>query len=768
MNLFSLFKTVERIATKGWRGILESARRVMGLNTRVLLCVFGRLRKGHCLAVYSMSKSIIRLYRSSGPLFTGQYLKHVALVLMWYVGGNVSERPPFKVLVKTTRSGIPRFIPPQYRKMIRGGKDPLVIQVVLSVCTLSRIILVPPRGGLKFNAQTIQDEGFVLGSITQGFGKTLSAMAVELLERYVPGLASKPFHLGFDFRPTFSSGPNTYRNPARESTVFGPGWVDKLKLSIYHTLPLDVGSLATCLDPKELMVVGAYWLRERTFIGLPAPVEPLKEAGKNFGRFILSMRPIRQCVWDSKLYLRPEAGRFGRKLEGSGKVRVFAIANPIFQALLRPLHNWVMDLLGSLRMDGTFDQHAPLRRLIGKKNLYSFDLKSATDLLPVHLSFSILRGLFGDGFSQSWLYMMTEVDFRSPDKVSPQGEIESYKFTRGQPLGYYSSWPVFSITHHMIVWLVANYIYPGKRFTDYAILGDDIVIADDEVAESYRYVMEEIQAVISLEKSLISTKGACEFAKRFIIRNHEPDRMDLSPLSIPLIRASTGYLSAFTYKFLGCSFRNSFRLRGGGYHVFSKIREAGDVSTFYRLSRRWRRHWISMFTPSGLCPLPTNLWLGFPDKGYLNCYEEGMVRQFILERVRPRDLHTEDFDRLRLFWRNDDCEYYEWFLTSYVKLHLEYLRWYAHVLCEPSLSLDYLMSPPVSPRKVERTSVESTISRYGLLFKVWDYVRCGRVPLALSCGSYSNSRTYIYALELTERYPEFETRGLCDSVASLS
>lgn len=52
-------------------------------------------------------------------------------------------------------------------------------------------------------------------------------------------------------------------------------------------------------------------------------------------------------------YARPEMGRFGVKLEGSGKVRVFAIANPLLQALVRPLHDWAMDVLRLLPTDGS-------------------------------------------------------------------------------------------------------------------------------------------------------------------------------------------------------------------------------------------------------------------------------------------------------------------------------------------------------------------------------------------------------------------------------
>lgn len=67
-------------------------------------------------------------------------------------------------------------------------------------------------------------------------------------------------------------------------------------------------------------------------------------------------------AWWDTMKTRPEAGRFGVKLEGSGKVRVFAIGNPIWQALLRPFHDWVMEVLSRLATDGTFDQLLPAQR----------------------------------------------------------------------------------------------------------------------------------------------------------------------------------------------------------------------------------------------------------------------------------------------------------------------------------------------------------------------------------------------------------------------
>ena len=85
-------------------------------------------------------------------------------------------------------------------------------------------------------------------------------------------------------------------------------------------------------------------------------------------------------------------------------------------------------------------------------------------------------------------------------------------FVTGQPLGYYSSWPLFALSHHVLVWYAAEQCYPGQVFRRYAILGDDIVIADDRVAMTYSALLERLGVSISLPKSLTSKEGACEFA----------------------------------------------------------------------------------------------------------------------------------------------------------------------------------------------------------------------------------------------------------------
>lgn len=77
----------------------------------------------------------------------------------------------------------------------------------------------------------------------------------------------------------------------------------------------------------------------------------------------------------------PITGRDGQKIEGGE--RDVAIGNYINQRLLKPVHDWLMDVLRQIPADGTFDQTKPLDRLVGEQHFFSFDLKSATDRWPL-------------------------------------------------------------------------------------------------------------------------------------------------------------------------------------------------------------------------------------------------------------------------------------------------------------------------------------------------------------------------------------------------
>lgn len=79
---------------------------------------------------------------------------------------------------------------------------------------------------------------------------------------------------------------------------------------------------------------------------------------------------------------------------------------------------------------------------------------------------------------------------------------------------------MLALTHHTLVRVAANRV-GLPNFTYYALLGDDVVIANDTVAKSYHQLMTVTLGVeINLSKSLISS-DSFEFAKRLVTRTGE-------------------------------------------------------------------------------------------------------------------------------------------------------------------------------------------------------------------------------------------------------
>lgn len=113
------------------------------------------------------------------------------------------------------------------------------------------------------------------------------------------------------------------------------------------------------------------------------------------------------------------------------------------QRLLKPVYDWLMQVLRKIPMDGTFHQHKPLDRLVGNQTSYSFDLKSATDRWPVFFLFEVFKVCFGQPFASSVVNSALAFNFCEVPFVKKK-DSQVY-FRVGQPLGYYSSWP--ALTH---------------------------------------------------------------------------------------------------------------------------------------------------------------------------------------------------------------------------------------------------------------------------------------------------------------------------------
>jgi hypothetical protein len=149
---------------------------------------------------------------------------------------------------------------------------------------------------------------------------------------------------------------------------------------------------------------------------------------------------------------------------------------------------------------------------------------------------------------------------------------------------------MLALTHHLLVmWAAKRAGFTPGTFSKYAVLGDDIVIADGRVAQQYLILLEAIGVKVGLAKSLVSRKGALEFAKRYFVNG-----VDCSPVAlkeVAAVKMNPTFAGAFGIKYQ-LSFARMISIFGFGYRV--KARLSGYLGD---LPQRVRSYLISWFSP---------------------------------------------------------------------------------------------------------------------------------------------------------------------------
>lgn len=92
---------------------------------------------------------------------------------------------------------------------------------------------------------------------------------------------------------------------------------------------------------------------------------------------------------------------------------------------------------------------------------------------------------------------------------------------------------MLALTHHFIIQFCAIEVGLKCWFEDYVVLGDDVIILNKEVAFRYKMVMKQLDVGISPTKSVQSSTGFFEFAKKF-----GGVEEDLSPLPVKAFMAA--------------------------------------------------------------------------------------------------------------------------------------------------------------------------------------------------------------------------------------
>lgn len=235
-------------------------------------------------------------------------------------------------------------------------------------------------------------------------------------------------------------------------------------------------------------------------------------------------------------FSNPTLSRLHNLYEAAGKVRTIAIVDYWTNFVLKPLHDWMFDILTLLPQDATFDQEGKVREFAarGYTDVYSYDLKSATDLIPLALYRALFRQVIPEAILDKWFDLLVKREF-----LVPKSTIKAYpnhrpriRYQTGQPMGALTSWASMALVHHGLVLFAAvsaGVVTPRSllTFIDYMVLGDDVVIANKAVAEMYARLMNELHVPLSMHKSHISDLGMFNFANQTFVSN-----INVSPVSL--------------------------------------------------------------------------------------------------------------------------------------------------------------------------------------------------------------------------------------------
>lgn len=115
-----------------------------------------------------------------------------------------------------------------------------------------------------------------------------------------------------------------------------------------------------------------------------------------------------------------------------GKQRVVAILDYFSQTCLKPLHHYLFRVLKKIPQDRTFSQHGFLGTFDQlDEEIFSVDLKDATDRFPIEFISKVLKGNLPDEYVDHWANIMVGYPFHFNGK--------ELSYAVGNPMGAYSS-----------------------------------------------------------------------------------------------------------------------------------------------------------------------------------------------------------------------------------------------------------------------------------------------------------------------------------------
>nr|AWY10963.1 RNA-dependent RNA polymerase [Sclerotinia sclerotiorum mitovirus 1 HC025-A] len=518
--------------------------------------------------------------RQSGLPFTIKYMKTVRLHITRYISGTPLRSNSSRV---SLTNGFPtKFL---YLKRLIDSGNPKELRFVLTLLGFTRSI----RPTVKEKNQVVVDYSSISNPFKGKIGYTIPDKFIdEFIKKY-----------NLSFTPRWDNSLHYVSNkssPLGKATLTGP-------FALFHMGHWNL----TMLDHfQSLIGEGPF----KVMIG-----EFLEVVFKDHRAFHtgISTNGIGKIsvIEDPELKMRP-----------------IAMVDYYSQLVLRPIHDGILKKLRNLPQDRTFTQN-PFNnwgKTMGHK-FWSLDLTSATDRFPISLQERLIAGLLKDPVkARAWRDILVDRDYKLPT-----GGFTRYSV--GQPMGAYSSWTTFTLTHHMVVQYAAH-LCGIQDFNRYILLGDDIVINHDKVARAYIRIMTKLGVDISVAKTHVS-KNTYEFAKRWVRKG-----VEISGLPLRGIVSNINNLPVVVKQLVNYLYSNATHWGGSTTELILNVFKGIKI----------RKRFLSR---SNLLSQVEDIVFVIRQSLSLNSYEE--IRRYLCQKIKIEELIIPKGDLVHGFIREILC-----------------------------------------------------------------------------------------------------------------
>lgn len=138
------------------------------------------------------------------------------------------------------------------------------------------------------------------------------------------------------------------------------------------------------------------------------------------------------------------------------------------------------------------------------KTCHTIDMSKATDNFPWEYQKAVLQLVMNlrDPYTRDLVGLLISTVEKGQWHLDSGRNLRRCRWNKGQPLGLGPSFPLFALTHGLVLFTLNEGVWDQKFF----VLGDDVIILDDVLADKYRKWLSTVEVKISEQKTFASRR----------------------------------------------------------------------------------------------------------------------------------------------------------------------------------------------------------------------------------------------------------------------